>query len=265
MKDLRTSSNRVRHGLAVSTALLVITILVISMVFGITADRKTNQASTTRPKQANVEAVEWDSPQLPTFYPTCNGSDLEALQEAFQETLNVTAHARSRIMAYGSNDQIYQRWFGDGSIYTVLGTLEAVAEIPKEDALFRCDDIDGLCAANPNYYAGHHRSNATQETVICDYFYVAKLPASKMCSNGTVASVAPSKFMGIDMIHRLFHVPTMSLNEYIGEYTEDVDEILAMAKTNSSFAIRNVDSYLYYLYDVYSNVIQSGGCLGDIE
>lgn len=47
-------------------------------------------------------------------------------------------------------------------------------EASKGAMLMRCDDIDGLCAANPNYYAGHHRQSAPAETVICDYFYTSK-------------------------------------------------------------------------------------------
>ena len=66
------------------------------------------------------------------------------------------------------------------------------------------------------------------------------------------------------MVHRYFHVPTISLNDYIGEYTEELDEILEMAENNSTFAVRNVDSYLYYLADVYSSSVVPGGCLGDL-
>ncbi|SCU77299.1 LAME_0A00562g1_1 [Lachancea meyersii CBS 8951] len=262
MKDLTTSNHRVRHGAASIIALVVIVVTVLSMVFGILADREANRPNNSIIKQRNVAAMEWEHPEFPTFYKTCNGSHLETLKEAFDETMNVTAVARGRLMAYGSNDRIYKRWFGTGNLYTVIGVLEAIAEIPKEDVLFRCDDIDGLCAANPNYYAGHHRLNATQETVICDFFYETKLPVNKMCSNGSMTSVSPSKFMGIDMIHRLFHVPTMSLDEYIGEYTEEMDEVLEMASNNATFAVKNVDSYLYYLYEVYSNIVKPGGCLG---
>ncbi|CUS20151.1 LAQU0S01e00122g1_1 [Lachancea quebecensis] len=261
---MKPTAYRARHGVALCATFIVVAILVISMVFGILADRKFNEKSGQTPNNPTVAATAWDDPVLPELHKTCNGTHLETLKSAFEETWNVTSYAKSRLLAYGTNDRIYQRWFGDGNLYTVLGTVEAIAEVPKKDVLFRCDDADGLCAANPSYYAGHHRLNATQETVICDYFYSAKLPVSEICSNGTLAEVPPSRYMGIDMIHRYFHVPTVSLDEYIGEHTEEVDEILSMASKNSSFAVRNVDSYLYYLADVYSSAIVPGGCLGDL-
>lgn len=264
MKELRQNSYRMRHGLVLLTTFVVVAFVVISMTFGILADRKYNENTGKMPNNPAAPVVSWSRTGLPTIYDTCNGTHLEQLNEAFEETLNVTALARSRLMKYGVQDSIYKRWFGDGPLYTVIGTIEAVAQMPKKDTIFRCDDIDGRCAANPNYYAGHHRLNATQETVICDYFYTAKLPLSKICTNGSITSTGPSKYKGIDMVHRYFHVPTISLNDYIGEYTEELDEILEMAENNSTFAVRNVDSYLYYLADVYSSSVVPGGCLGDL-
>ncbi|SCU89931.1 LAFA_0E21946g1_1 [Lachancea sp. 'fantastica'] len=262
MKDQIAPKSFVRNGIGAIVAVVLIAMTVISMVFGIRADRETNHPVDLVIKRPNVESAGWDHPQYPTFLSTCSGEHLKVLEGAFNETMNITALARARLMAYGDKDQIYKRWFGSGNLYTVVGVLEAIAEVPKENVLFRCDDIDGLCAANPDYYAGHHRLNATQETVICDFFYESKLPSNSMCSKGGMATVAPSKYMGIDMIHRLFHVPTMNLDEYIGEYAEEMDEVLEMASKNATFAVKNVDSYLYYLYEVYSNVVKPGGCRG---
>lgn len=114
-------------------------------------------------------------------------------------------------------------------------------------------DIDGLCAANPNYYAGIITVNLLQaETVICDYFYTSKKPLSTICFEGTIVDVGPKHYAGIDMLHRYLHVPTMSMDGYVGEYAETLEEVVDYAQNNATYAVRNTDNYLYYLADVYS-------------
>lgn len=49
-----------------------------------------------------------------------------------------------------------------------MGVLDHLMESSEESALFRYDDVDGLCAENSDYYSGHHRESAPSETVICN-------------------------------------------------------------------------------------------------
>ncbi|QID85343.1 zinc- and pH-regulated surface protein [Saccharomyces pastorianus] len=56
----------------------------------------------------------------------------------------------------------------------------------------------------------------------------------------------------------------MNMDEYISEYAETLEEAIDYAQNNATFAVKNVDNYLYYLADVYSTSVIPGGCLGDL-
>ncbi|CCE92275.1 uncharacterized protein TDEL_0E00320 [Torulaspora delbrueckii] len=207
--------------------------------------------------------VSWPEPTFPKLYHTCNTTNTRMLNSAFKDSVEATAVAKRRLLKFGVDDAYYKRWFGDGSIFSVMGVLDHLIESSKEGVLFRCDDIDGLCAENPDYYAGHHRESAPSETVICDYYYRSKRPLSTVCFDGTITDVGPTHYAGIDLLHRYLHVPSMNL-DFVGEFAEDLEEILEYAESNSTYAVRNADSYLYYIADVYTSSVVPGGCLGDI-
>ncbi|CAI4729538.1 BCN_G0047470.mRNA.1.CDS.1 [Saccharomyces cerevisiae] len=213
---------------------------------------------------SSQEILGWSHATFPTIYQTCNETNARMLNAAFKDTAEITAYGKDRLLNYGVDDVYYKRWFGNGSIFTVMGVFEQLMEASKGAMLMRCDDIDGLCAANPNYYAGHHRQSAPVETVICDYFYTSKKPLSTICFEGTIVDVGPKHYAGIDMLHRYLHVPTMSMDGYVGEYAETLEEVVDYAQNNATYAVRNTDNYLYYLADVYSASVIPGGCLGNL-
>lgn len=155
----------------------------------------------------------------------------------------------------------FQRWFGNGSIITVLGTLDHLVEASKAGFVFRCDDIDGLCLKNPTTYPGYHRQTADKETVICDLFFQSKKPLVNICYEGAIKDVGPKHYAGVDILHRYLHISSMNMNGFIGEFVEEFDDLAEFASGNSTFAVRNVDSYLYYMADVYSSSVVPGGCL----
>ncbi|KAG7789935.1 hypothetical protein KL929_002631 [Ogataea haglerorum] len=206
----------------------------------------------------------WSNPQFASIYHTCNETNARMIRAGLKDSLEAAAYARARLTEYGKDDEIYERWFGNGSIYEVIGTIDWLVEASKDSLLYRCDDIDGECAANPTTYPGYHREDAPGETVICDLFYTSKKPLANMCFDGSIVSTGPKHYAGIDLLHRYLHVPYMSSDGYIAEYFEELDEILDVAQTNSSFAVRNVDSFLYYIAEVYSEAVIPGGCLGDL-
>lgn len=206
----------------------------------------------------------WARPVFPEIYHTCNATNARMLNAAFRDSVEATAFAKERLLDYGVDDVYYKRWFGNGSVFTVMGVLDHLVESSKDSVLFRCDDVDGLCAENPDYYAGHHRSSAPSETVICDYFYVSKKPLNTICFDGTIVDVGPKHYAGIDLLHRYLHVPSLSLDGYVGEYAEGLEEVVEYAENNATYAVRNTDNYLYYIADVYASSVNPGGCLGDI-
>lgn len=251
-----------RNGLVLLTSIVCIGTLIAGFVLAIIAERDAVKIKNTRKTFTTVATGEWANAQFPRLHKSCNATDVDFLTRTMNETMEVASYAKEQLLIKGANDTIYKRWFGDGELYDVLGVVDGIANMTKTDVLLRCDDVDGLCAANPNYYAGHHREKADAETVICDYFYESRAWLSDICANGTLKDFPPPRYAGIDMIHRYFHVSFINLDEYIGEYTEEVEDVLDLAKSNSTFAVRNVDNYLYYLADIFSSGKISGGCLG---
>ncbi|GME78290.1 unnamed protein product [Ambrosiozyma monospora] len=207
----------------------------------------------------------WSDPQFPTILDTCNATNVRMLNSAFQDSIEATSFARQRLLVNGASDGIFKRWFGDGSIYEVLGLLNYLVESEKSDIIYRCDDIDGNCAAHPETWSGHHRTSADPETVICDLFYTAKKPLTTMCFHGSIVETGPTIYAGIDMLHRYLHTSKLNNHEYIGEYTESLTDILDYAENNATFATRNVDNYLYFIAESYADAVVPGGCLGDIS
>ncbi|GMF38003.1 unnamed protein product [[Candida] boidinii] len=207
--------------------------------------------------------IGWSEPVFAEIYHTCNSTTARMINAGLKDSLEVSSYAKKRLLEYGSEDEIYQRWFGNGSIFTVVGVLDWLVESNKDSLLYRCDDIDGQCAEHSNY-PGYYRGDISGETVICDLFYTSKKPLYNMCYLGTLTDVHPKTYAGIDLLHRYLHIPLMSDDGYIGEYVDELEDILGYAQHNSSYAVRNVDSYLYYIADAYSIGVVPGGCLGDI-
>ncbi|CAI4064296.1 hypothetical protein SUVZ_08G0050 [Saccharomyces uvarum] len=223
-----------------------------------------NNSTTELASSLSQEVLGWTHATFPAIYQTCNETNTRMLNAGFKDTAEVTAYAKNGLLDYGIDDAHYKRWFGNGSIFTVMGVFDQLMEASKGGMLMRCDDADGLCAANPNYYAGYHRESASAETVICDYFYSSRKPLSTICFEGTIVDVGPTHYAGIDMLHRYLHLPTMNMDEYIGEYAETLEEVIDYAQNNATFAVKNVDNYLYYVADVYSTSVIPGGCLGEL-
>lgn len=207
----------------------------------------------------------WTNPTFPQYHNSCNITNQRMINGALSDTLEVSSFARDRLLANGTSDEIYKRWFGDAPLFTVAGVIENTIQGVKDDLLFRCDDPQGGCAANPTSWWGYHVLNTTGETNFCDLFYSGKKPLTHICFEGTIVEVGPTLYAGIDLFHRYFHLDQMSSEGYIGEYTEELDDILALAQNNATYAVRNVDNYLYYLADVYAEAVIPGGCLGDLS
>ncbi|SCU94532.1 LAFA_0F22386g1_1 [Lachancea sp. 'fantastica'] len=251
-----------RGGLFFGTATICIGTLVAALVLAVLGQRDAASHKNGPKTYSTVATGRWAQSEFPRIHSTCNSTKADFLTKAFADTMDATSYAMSVLSSNDSfvDSEIYKRWFGDGKLYEVLGVIEGVANVSKTSLLLRCDDADGLCKKNENYYAGHHRENHPYETVICDYFYQARVPLSDMCTKGNLTQYGPQKYYGIDMLHRYFHVPSISQNEFISEFTEDLDETLALARSNSTYAVRNVDSYLYFLADLWGNKVKSGGC-----
>ncbi|GME95669.1 unnamed protein product [Ambrosiozyma monospora] len=210
-------------------------------------------------------AYAWTDPQFATIQSTCNATNVRMINAGLQDSIEAASFARQRLLEKGSNDDVYKKWFGDGSIYEVLGLISYLVEAEKSDISYRCDDVDGSCASHPTSWPGYDRESNDSETVICDLFYTSKKPLSTLCFDGTLVETGPKHYAGIDLLHRYLHTSKMSSDHYIAEYAEELPEILDYAQNNASFATRNVDSYLYYIAESYADAVIPGGCLGDVN
>ncbi|SCU88518.1 LAME_0E00188g1_1 [Lachancea meyersii CBS 8951] len=259
--DVKSKKFR-RNNVIFLSALICIGTLVAALVLAIIGHKDATAVKKGPKTYKTVATGEWADAEFPRIHSTCNSTDVEFITQAFADTTEVTKYAKDVLSTNDSvvDSEVYKRWFGEGKLYEVLGVIEGLANVSKTSLLLRCDDADGLCKKYQNYYAGHHRESHPYETVICDYFYDSRVPLTEMCNRGNLTQFGPKKYYGIDMIHRYFHVPSISQDEFISEFSEDLEETLALAENNATYAVRNVDNYLYFLADLWGNKVKTGGC-----
>lgn len=121
-------------------------------------------------------------------------------------------------------------------------------------------------------WAGHWRgSNATEETVICPRSFDIRRPLSAVCNGGyTVANSPLNTYWATDLMHRIFHVPTVS-EEVVEHYSDGENGkyagALELAKTNSSFSGIDSDTLQLFAIDVWAYDIAAPGvgCTGELE
>lgn len=185
------------------------------------------------------------------IHKSCNASQTNQLEQAFDEVKVLAQHAKDHILAYGNLSDFYQKYFGAAPTYEVIGVFESVLTANKTGVLFRCDNIDGNCRFKE--WAGHWRgSNATDETVICDYSYTSRLYLSQMCTRGYTVSGSPNtRYWASDLLHRIWHTDKMG-EGIVGHYADTYDECLELAEHNASLTTRNSATLRYYALDVYA-------------
>ncbi|KAI5856876.1 putative peptidase family-domain-containing protein [Tricharina praecox] len=201
----------------------------------------------------------------PQLHATCNSTNTAQLTAALQDTAELSLVARQYLLENGRTDPVFTKYFGvNGTTAPVVGVFDNIVSANKPGVLFRCDDVDGNCARDATW-AGHWRgSNATSETVICDTSYVKRLRLAQMCTQGyTVAGSKTNVFWASDLLHRLFHVPSVS-EDAIHHTADGYAETLELATHEDGEAVHNSDSLLYFALEVYAlRVSVPGvGCLG---
>jgi hypothetical protein len=85
-----------------------------------------------------------------------------------------------------------------------------------------------------------------------------------MCGYGyTVAGSPPAFYFTSDLLHRLYHTDKMG-EGVVEHYAETYQEVLELAKTNSSLAVRNSHTLQYFALDMYAFDIAAPGrgCTG---
>jgi hypothetical protein len=101
--------------------------------------------------------------------------------------------------------------------------------------------------------------------VICDLSYELRRPLEGMCGFGwTVANGATNFYWAGDLLHRLLHMPAVGeghVEHYsVGKYPG----VLELAKTNSSYSVKDSDTLQYFALEVYAHdvAVPGVGCAG---
>jgi len=101
--------------------------------------------------------------------------------------------------------------------------------------------------------------------VICDLSYELRRPLQGLCGFGyNVANGATNFYWASDLLHRLLHIP--SVGEGVVEHysTGKYPGVISMAKTNSSWSVRDSDTLQYFALEVYAHdvALPGVGCPG---
>lgn len=201
------------------------------------------------------------------IHSSCNATERTQLWHALAETKILAENAAKHILDHGPSDPLYKKYFGNGPSAEPLGWFTKLAnDAPKPGVLLRCDDIDGNC--HQDGWAGHWRgANATEETVICELSYTARRPLEQMCAQGyNVANYKTNVFFASDLVHRMFHLPSVS-ELVIDHYSDAWAEVIEFAKVNGTFAVRNTNGLQFFALEAYALdvAIPGVGCPGRAE
>lgn len=200
-----------------------------------------------------------------TIHDSCNSTERRQLTKALADTYEVASVARDYVLNHGVNDAVYQTYFGNADPFSVIGAYENLISGNKDGILLRCDDIDQNC--HQEGWAGHWRGeNATLETVICPLSYELRGYNEQWCTRGyNVAEFSASYYFATDLIHRFFHVPTIS-NNLVGHYADEYADCIELAEHNATWAPFNTHTLQYFAADVYGREVAAPGvgCSGEI-
>ncbi|OAA39353.1 major allergen Asp f 2-like protein [Metarhizium rileyi] len=211
-------------------------------------------------------AHQWAQGWKPFFniHESCNSSLRSQLQQGLDEAVQLAEHARDHLLRWGHESRFTEKYFGNGSTAHAIGWYDRIIAGDKTAMLFRCDDPDRNCETQKGW-AGHWRgSNASTETVICPLSFEVRRPLSSVCNLGyTVVGSKLNVYWATDLMHRLFHVPTIS-EGIVDHYSHDYAEMLELAKKQPEKSGIDTDALQYFAIDVWAYDIAAPGvgCTG---
>ncbi|OAA70725.1 major allergen Asp F2 [Cordyceps fumosorosea ARSEF 2679] len=218
---------------------------------------------TTTPKAGGYNWAEGWQASFP-IHSSCNSTLRAQLQGGLDDAVQLAQHARNHLLRFGGKSDIVKRYFGNGTLAEPIGWFDRIVAADKGVMTFRCDDPDGVCASMPTW-GGHYRGkNATEETVICPLSFQLRRSLSSTCNLGyTVAGSPLNTIWAVDLLHRMFHVPTINEN-VVDHFADGYDEILALAKKDPAKTARDSNALQYFAIDVWAyDVAAPGvGCTG---
>ncbi|KAE8216709.1 hypothetical protein CF327_g199 [Tilletia walkeri] len=188
------------------------------------------------------------------------------LERGLNDLNTLSRSAADHILLHGNSSELFVTYFGAAADpSTPLGIFERIIGGDKTGTLFRCDDPNRNCATQDGWNGHWRGENGTDETVICDLSFVTRRPLDSACGLGfQLARDNVNLHWGADLLHRFMHLPKMT-NEFIGHVADEYPDLLELAKTNASVAIRNQHSIQDFAFEVWTREnIQPEGCAGEI-
>ncbi|PGH08777.1 hypothetical protein AJ79_05876 [Helicocarpus griseus UAMH5409] len=216
--------------------------------------------------RADLPSQQWDHGSVDEYpiHKSCNATEQTMLRRGLQDAVTLASHARDHALRFGNDSGIYRKYFGNAPSNGVIGNLARIVSANKANTLFRCDDPDGKCQL-PDY-GGHWRgTNATGETVICPLSYSTRLYLEYFCTRGyTVAHSERNTFFGLDLIHRLYHMPAIG-EDHVGHFADSYADVMELAAHNATFATRDSNALQYFAAETYAFdiAVPGVGCSGD--
>lgn len=100
--------------------------------------------------------------------------------------------------------------------------------------------------------------------MICDLSYETRRSLSQMCALGyNVAESPRNTFWASDLMHRLYHIPSIGAG-HIEHYADDYEEVIELAAGNDTHSTHDSNALQYFALEVYAYDIAVPG-VGCVE
>lgn len=105
-----------------------------------------SEANQSQPFSQNGLAP-WNAGAVNRFpiHSSCNSTQRRQIELGLNETITLAEHAKSHILRWSNESEIYRKYFGDRPTMEAIGAFDIVVNGDKKDILFRCDNPDGNC------------------------------------------------------------------------------------------------------------------------
>ena len=129
-----------------SFALATVMLLAVASVTAAPASPITLESRQLRAFEA-AQVAPWDAGAV-NLYPihsSCNITQKRLIQAGLNDTMMLASHAMAHIDRWGTNSEIYRKYFGDRPTFEAVGAYDIIVNGDKSGVLFRCDDPDDNC------------------------------------------------------------------------------------------------------------------------
>jgi hypothetical protein len=92
--------------------------------------------------------IPWNEGAVTEFpiHSSCNATQRRQIELGLSDAVTLAEHAKSHILRWGNESDIYRKYFGDNPSINVIGAFDIIVNGDRKHALFRCDNPDGNCA-----------------------------------------------------------------------------------------------------------------------